>query len=140
MFDNFNGTGKGANMQNVTAAGNVLDEGRGAAVENDTSAGSTAGEGGAWRGMLHVPVVGALGIAGFVLGDHGYDSSMATTRAYMVAVMPPHAHDQVFVSTTLLGAVGGCLTSLLGFTDLSSLFPALSQVSRPYRCSLIPHC
>ncbi|KAK7114973.1 membrane-associated transporter protein-like [Littorina saxatilis] len=73
---------------------------------------------------VYIPVVGILGIAGFVLMDHGYDASMSTVKVYMIAVTSSSQHDDVFVMGTLIGAVGGCMTSLLGFVNLSSLFPA----------------
>ena len=73
-------------------------------------------------GSTFIPLLGLLGIAGFTISDHGYDSSMFTFKTYMTAVTPPSQHDDIFVMSTLVGAVGGCLTSLLGFVDLASLF------------------
>ena len=69
-----------------------------------------------------ISFMGGLGIVGFTLSDHGYDSSMSTFKTYMTAVTPTSQHDDIFVLGTLTGAIGGCLTSLLGFVDLASLF------------------
>ncbi|XP_076449051.1 membrane-associated transporter protein-like [Babylonia areolata] len=73
-------------------------------------------------------LMGILGIIGFVLSDHGYDSSMSTFKAYMIAVTPASQHDDIFILGTLVGAVGGCLTSLLGFVDLAALYPDTGAV------------
>ena len=77
---------------------------------------------------------------GFALADHGYDSSMSTFKAYMIAVTPASQHDDVFVMGTLTGAVGGCLTSLLGFVDLASLFPPGQPPGRRVLDSGVAQC
>ena len=82
---------------------------------------STSNSGSA--GSAYLSPLGFFGILGFALSDIGYDSSMSTFEAYMIAVTPPSQHDNVFVMGTLIGAVGGCITSLLGFVDLSFVFP-----------------
>ncbi|KAL8570139.1 hypothetical protein ACOMHN_033817 [Nucella lapillus] len=71
----------------------------------------------------YLTTIAILGIVGFVLSDHGYDSSMSTFKAYMVAVTPASQQNDIFILGTLTGAVGGCVTSLLGFVDLGGLLP-----------------
>ena len=67
--------------------------------------------------------LGLLGILSFALTEHGYDSSILTFKAYTMAVTPSSQHDDIFVLATLVGAIGGCISSLLGFVDLTFVFP-----------------
>ena len=54
---------------------------------------------------------------GFALADNGYDASVFMLKAYMTAVTPASQHDDVFIMVTLTGAIGGCVTTPLGFID-----------------------
>ncbi|XP_076449169.1 membrane-associated transporter protein-like [Babylonia areolata] len=72
--------------------------------------------------------VTAMGVVSFVLLEYGYDSSYSTVRAYMITVTPASQHDDIFILGTLVGAVGGFLTSLLGFVDLAALYPDTGAV------------
>ncbi|PVD21093.1 hypothetical protein C0Q70_19259 [Pomacea canaliculata] len=71
-----------------------------------------------------ISALGILGILGFTVADHGYDSSSSTTKAYILAVTPPSQHSSLLVTATLGGAIGGCITSMLGFVELSGIFPS----------------
>ncbi|KAK7483059.1 hypothetical protein BaRGS_00025722 [Batillaria attramentaria] len=64
-----------------------------------------------------------LAMAGFTLSDHGYDLSISTFRAYMLSVTPPHQQASVLVLSPLMSALGGCVTSAIGYLDLAAMFP-----------------
>ena len=76
---------------------------------------------------VYLPLLGLLGCLGFALADNGYVASMFMLKAYTIAVTPASQHDNVFIMVILTGAVGGCVTTLLGFIDLRSLFPSQSR-------------
>ncbi|KAK7483060.1 hypothetical protein BaRGS_00025723, partial [Batillaria attramentaria] len=120
-FETSDGVTTAIQYNNTTISGRY-DEMLAGMLQNSTPLGNNSGRGLDEAGQ-DVPPLGILGVVGFTLADHGYDSSFSTLKAYMLAVTPPSQHDSILVMATLLGAVGGCLTSLLGFLDLTSVFP-----------------
>ncbi|KAL8587194.1 hypothetical protein ACOMHN_013280 [Nucella lapillus] len=82
----------------------------------------TTGSGGTSTGSV-LTLTGGLAIVGFIFGDHGYDTSTLTVRTHILSISPPSQHDSLLLTSSTMGAVGGCMTSLIGFMDLSRLFP-----------------
>ncbi|XP_076457370.1 uncharacterized protein LOC143291416 [Babylonia areolata] len=109
----------------------ALNQSTGDVMTMMTSSNQSVAEGGGGGGGVGeagsvLTVTGALAIAGFTMGDHGYDTSTLTVRAYILSISAPRHHDSLLLTTTMMGAIGGCVTSLVGFLDLSVLFPQVT--------------
>ncbi|KAL8573926.1 hypothetical protein ACOMHN_029373 [Nucella lapillus] len=72
-----------------------------------------------------VTMSGAIALAGFTIGNHGYDTSTLSLRTYVLHISREPQHDSLLLTFTMMGAIGGCVTSLIGFLDLSGVFPQL---------------
>ncbi|BFZ12974.1 hypothetical protein BsWGS_16012 [Bradybaena similaris] len=75
-----------------------------------------------------LPATAYLAICGFAFVDIGFDSTMPTSRAYILESVPKLQHVRLLVMTTLVQAVSGTLFSLLGVFDISDALGQAFQV------------
>ena len=77
------------------------------------------------RRVLGLPVTALLAMAGFVFMDLGFDLTNSAVKTCLLTHSVPADHVSLLIIGVFMSALGGCVTSVSGLLDLSSLLPGV---------------
>ncbi|XP_076469824.1 uncharacterized protein LOC143300160 isoform X2 [Babylonia areolata] len=70
---------------------------------------------------LAIPLAGVLAILGFAFIDMGNDLNNSSQKSFVLGCTRPAQHVSLLVVGVQMSALGGCVTALLGVTDLPAI-------------------
>ena len=114
---------------NFTTPIRRMDVSRPPTLDSEEVEASTESTSAQFRGVhskvLGLPVAALLAMAGFVFMDLGFDLTNSAVKTCMLTHSVPADHVSLLVTSVFMSALGGCVTSVSGLLDLSSLLPGV---------------